>query len=417
MKFKKLICAASAALIAVGLCGCSIKFGTNITPDNGYIVAKPSDSALADKLGVTYAEFINDYTYYLNAAGIKDDSSESVAETCKSRRSAIIGSLIFEKICAYKAEEYGVSELSEAEIEQAKSMADTIINERISYYAKNSDFGTIGGEELSGEEKLKLGGEMLDKELAKLGLTRDDYVEKQKRYVLSYKLLKAFGEKMDRGEAEKVFDENAKTAKEAYEKSPSDYEKGDYTQYYIPEGSRYIKHILLGFDNDIVTQIRTLRSSDDDAGADKLREESAAALDEKLSEVVGKLDAGEDFDELIKEYSADSSASAYYPDGYVLIPNGTSFMKEFQNAAFSIEETGGKTTCVTDYGIHILLYNGAATVTDDEKQSIIDNILASLTAKEFTAKTQEWIKEYGFSDNMDYNALRIDKPSDKENPK
>lgn len=417
MKFKKLICAASAALIAVGLCGCSIKFGTNITPDNGYIVAKPSDSALTDKLGVTYAEFINDYTYYLNAAGIKDDSSESVAETCKSRRSAIIGSLILEKICAYKAEEYGVSELSDAEIEQAKSMADTIINERISYYAKNSDFGTIGGEELSDEEKLKRGGEMLDKELAKLGLTRDDYVEKQKRYVLSYKLLKAFGEKIDRGEAEKVFDENAKAAKEAYEKSPSDYEKGNFAQYYIPEGSRFIKHILLGFGNDVVTQIRTLRSSGDDAGADKLREESAAALDEKLSEVVGKLDAGEDFDELIKEYSADSSASAYYPDGYVLIPNGTSFMKEFQNAAFSIEEIGGKTTCVTDYGIHILLYNGAATVTDSEKQSVIDNILASLTAKEFTAKTQEWIKEYGFPDNMDYNALRIDKPSDKENSK
>lgn len=417
MKFKKLICAASAALIAVGLCGCSIKFGTNITPDNGYIVAKPSDSALTDKLGVTYAEFINDYTYYLNAAGIKDDSSESVAETCKSRRSAIIGSLILEKICAYKAEEYGVSELSDAEIEQAKSMADTIINERISYYAKNSDFGTIGGEEISGEEKLKRGGEMLDKELAKLGLTRDDYVEKQKRYVLSYKLLKAFGEKIDRGEAEKVFDENAKAAKEAYEKSPSDYEKGNFAQYYIPEGSRFIKHILLGFGNDVVTQIRTLRSSGDDAGADKLREESAAALDEKLSEVVGKLDAGEDFDKLIKEYSADSSASAYYPDGYVLIPNGTSFMKEFQNAAFSIEEIGGKTTCVTDYGIHILLYNGAATVTDSEKQSVIDNILASLTAKEFTAKTQEWIKEYGFPDNMDYNALRIDKPSDKENSK
>lgn len=92
-------------------------------------------------------------------------------------------------------------------------------------------------------------------------------------------------------------------------------------------------------------------------------------------------------------------------------------MKEFQNAAFSIEEIGGKTTCVTDYGIHILLYNGAATVTDSEKQSVIDNILASLTAKEFTAKTQEWIKEYGFPDNMDYNALRIDKPSDKENSK
>lgn len=417
MKFKKLICTVSAALLAVGMCGCSIKFGTNISPENGYLVAKPADSALTDKLGVTYAEFINDYTYYLNSAGIKDDSSESVADTCKNRRSAIIGSLILEKICAYKAEEYGVSELSDAEIEQAKSMADTIINERIKYYAQNSDFETIGGAPLSDEEKLKRGGEILDRELAELGLSRDDYVEKQKRYVLSYKLLKAVGETIDRSEAEKEFEENAKAAKETYEKSPSEYEKSDLAQYYIPDGSRFIKHILLGFDNDIISQITTLRSSGDDAGADKLREESAEALGEKLAEVVGKLDAGEDFDKLISEYSADSAASAYYPDGYVLIPNGTSFMAEFQSAAFSIEKIGEKSTCVTDYGIHILLYNGDASVTDSEKQSIIDRTVASMATKEFTAKTTEWIKEYGFSDNMDYDVLRIDKPSDKENSK
>ena len=113
MKISKLFRAAAALVLSATLCGCSIKFGTNIKPDNSHYVAKPSDSALLDKLGVTYAEFMNDYIYYLNYMGIKDDTEESVAQTCKSRREAIIESLILEKVCLLKAEENGVTELSE----------------------------------------------------------------------------------------------------------------------------------------------------------------------------------------------------------------------------------------------------------------------------------------------------------------
>lgn len=418
MKFTKILRAASAAVLAVGLCGCSIRFGTNITPDNNYLVAKPSDSSLTEKLGVTYAEFMNDYTYYLNGMGIKDDTAESVAETCKSRRQAIIESLILEKICVLKAEEYGVSEFTDEELEQAKSMADVIISERTSYYADNLDYGTIDPSGLSDEEKQKRADEALDKALAKYDYTRDDYVEKQKRYVLGFKVMKAIGETLDRGEAEKQFNDNAKLAKETYESSVSDYEQSStLSQYYIPEGSRYIKHILLGFSEDASNAIQLSRKSGDDEGADKLREENAAALKEKLAEVIGKLDAGEDWDTLVNDYSADKAASAYYPNGYILIPNGTSFVKEFQDAAFTIEKIGERTTCVTDYGVHIMLYAGNASITESDKEIMVENIFASMMQKEFTEKTAEWIKEYGFYDNMDYSVLRIDKPTDEESSK
>ena len=418
MKFTKILRAVSAAVLAVGLCGCSIRFGTNIAPENSYLVAKPSDSSLTEKLGVTYAEFMNDYTYYLNGMGIKDDSAESVAETCKSRRQAIIESLILEKICVLKAEEYGVSELTDEELEQAKSMADAIISERTSYYAKNLDYGTIDPSGLSDEEKQKRADEALDKALAEFDYTREDYVEKQKRYVLGFKVLEALGETLDRGEAEKQFDDNAKLAKETYESSVSDYEQSStLSQYYIPEGSRYIKHILLGFSDDASNAILMSRRSGDDEGADKLREENAAALEEKLAEVIGKLDAGEDWDTLVNEYSADKAASAYYPDGYLLIPNGTSFVKEFQDASFTIGKIGERTTCVTDYGIHILLYSSDAAITEFDREIAVERIFSNMMQSEFTKKTAEWIKEYGFYDNMDYSVLRIDKLNDEESSK
>lgn len=414
MRFTRLIRAASALVLSAALCGCSIKFGTNIKPDNNHYVAKPSDSALVDKLGVTYAEFMNDYTYYLNGMGIKDDTAESVAETCKNRREAIIESLILEKICLLKAEEYGVTELTEKEEEQVRTAADSIINDRINYYADNANYGSIDSSTLTDEEKQKRGGEELDKALAQFGLTRDDYYEKQKRYMYGFKVMKALGEELGRSEAEKIYDEYAKVGKETYESSVSDYEQSGLSQYYIPEGSRLIKHILIAFENDDVTSILTMRSSGDAEGADKLRAEKADTLTDKVNEVIGKLDAGEDWDTVSNTYTSDKTGNTYYPDGYLVIPNGTTFMKEFQAAAFVPEKIGDRTTCVTDYGVHIMLYSDDAKITESDKQISIESIFAAQMQQEFVTKTNEWIKEYGFYDNMDYDILKIDKPDDEQ---
>lgn len=414
MKFTRLFRSAAAIVLSATLCGCSIKFGTNIKPDNNHYVAKPSDSTLVDELGITYAEFMNDYTYYLNLLEITDDTQDSVSDICKSYREEIIKTLILEKICTVKAEEYGISGLTEEEENQVKIAADSIINQRISFYAEYADYGSVDPSALTEEEKKKRGGEELDKELAKYGFTRDDYYTKQRRYMLSYKLMQAVGEEIDRSEAEKIFDDYAKVAKETYESSISDYEQSGISQYYIPEGSRYIKHILISFSDDDVTALQTLRLTGDDEGADNLRAEKAEALDEKVNEVIGKLDAGENWDAVSNAYSADASASASYPDGYLVIPNGTTYMKEFQEAAFVPEKVGDRTVCVTDYGVHIMIYASEAKVKDSERQSIVNNIYNSLVKQEFVDRTTEWIEEYGFYDNMDYELLGIDPPEDEQ---
>lgn len=414
MKITKIFRSAAALVLSATLCGCSIKFGTNIKPENSKLVAQPTDSALTEKLGVTYAEFMNDYTYNLEVLGIKDDSEASVAETCKSRRKAIIESLILEKVCQLKAEEYGVSELTEEEDAQVKAAAENLINERIEYFAENADYGSADKSTLTDEEKLKRGGEELDKALAQYGFTRDEYYEKQKRYMLGFKVMKALGEELGRSEAEKIFDEYAKIGKETYESSVSDYEQSNLSNYYIPEGSRLIKHILLGFDDETISSLKTLRSSGDNEEADKLRSEKAEALADKVNEVIAKLDAGEDWTTVSNAYTSDTSGNYSYPDGYLVLPNGTTFMAEFQEAAFVPEKIGDRTTCVTDYGVHIVLYSADAKIEETDKQILIESIFASLMQQEFVSKTDEWIKEYGFYDNMDYDTLKIDKPEEEQ---
>ncbi len=413
MRSAKIISAAAAAILTVGLCGCSIRFGTNVKPDNGYLVAKPADSALAEKLGVTYAEFMNDYQYYLEMTGVEDDEAEGAAEACKSRRMDIIESLILEKICLLKAEEYGVLEITEEEDKRVKAVADATIEERINYYASKADLGTADPSTITDEQKKQRGGELLDKALAQYGLTREDYYEKQKCHLYGFKVMKAIGETLDKAEAEKVFDDRAALGKETYESSPADYEQSVLSQYYIPEGSRYIKHILLGFSEDIQKEISSLRLQGDEEGADKLRGEQRSALDEKLNEVLGRLDAGEEWDAVSNEYTADKAGNTYYPEGYIVIPKGTSFMEEFQEAAFVPEKIGDRTICVTDYGVHIMLYAGDAKITDSDREAAVESIFAQQTLQEFSKKSQEWIEEYGFYDNMDYEVLRLDKPTDE----
>lgn len=414
MKFTRIFRTAAAVVLSAALCGCSIKFGTNIKPDNNHYVAKPSDSALVEKLGVTYAEFMNDYTYYLNKMGIKDDSAESVADTCKNYRQSIIESLILEKICELKAEEYGVTGITEEEEKWVKDSADKIISERISYYVANADYGSADPSALSDEEKQKRGGEELDKALAQYGLTRDVYYEKQKRYILGFYVKDAVAEELGKTEAEKAFEQYAALAKETYESNVSDYEQNNLSQYYIPDGSRYVKHILLNFDDETSEAISELRLAGDDEGAEKLRSEKAEAFSEKVEEILGKLNAGEDWDTVSNEYSYDKMGNLMYPNGYLIIPNGTEYVEEFQEAAFVPEKVGEITQCVTDYGIHIMMYIGEAKISESDRQAVVDSIFSSQLQEEFVNKTNEWIKEYGFYDNMDYDVLKIDKPVDEQ---
>ena len=103
-----------------------------------------------------------------------------------------------------------------------------------------------------------------------------------------------------------------------------------------------------------------------------------------------------------------------YPNGYLIIPNGTEYVEEFQEAAFVPEKAGEITQCVTDYGIHIMMYIGEAKISESDRQAVVDSIFSSQLQEEFVNKTNEWIKEYGFYDNMDYDVLKIDKPVDEQ---
>ena len=132
----------------------------------------------------------------------------------------------------------------------------------------------------------------------------------------------------------------------------------------------------------------------------------------KAEEIVAQLDSGADFDEMVKEYSDDSGSTQDGFEGYLVVPEGGIYYKEFQQGAYELENIGDYKIVTTDIGVHILQYAADAKLDDETTQKIIDVILESLqeTAADtaYDEAMEQWHEEYRY--DIAYNTLDIDEP-------
>lgn len=410
MKASKIFRAAAAAVLTASLCGCSVKFGTHSEPKSDAVVARPTGGENTEKMGVTYGEFKKEYVYYLKNQRIDDDSEESVAEKCREKRGDIIDYLINEQIILQKAREAGVL-LSEEEMKAVEEAFNAQVAEQVAYYGAIADYGTLeSGETVSDEERERRGNEDFDKFLSGCGITRDDLLLWATNQAIADKLIEEVGKELDYSEAERVFADYQKEVEKMYGEDIERYQQGGYYSAWAPEGARLIKHILLGFDDDTRFEISALRVEGNSGAADELRAEKAKELEDKAAEAEARIDAGDDFTKLLLEYSSDSASSSLYPNGYVVLPDGTNFPEEFKTAAFAMQSRGDRCRCVTDAGLHILIYEGEAVVEESTKKAYTDYVFIQQKQAAFSAKMLEWKSIYNYK--IDYGALNLDEPSD-----
>ena len=413
-RLKKVIRAAAAVLMAGVLSGCSVKIGTNKEPKLDAVIAHPTGGDGSEDMNITYEMFRKEYKYILTNNGIEDDTNEDYASYCKTQRESIIAYLVNEQIILHKAREMGLYDLTEEEMREVEESCSKNIAIQVEYYGNLAGSGMISddGESLtlSDEDKERLGNERFDELLEECGMTRDDLLWWSQSSKITEKLQNALGDTVPYAKAEEEFKGVQELAEELYNTNMSTYSNGGYDEIWLPDGSRLIKHVLIGFDSDIIKEIMMLRNEGSDEEADKKRAEAAEKLKEKQEEVEKKLEDGADIDELIKEYSADTEGSAAYPDGYTVIPGGNTYMAEFQEAAFVPQKIGDRTTCVTDYGVHIMIYAGNAKVSDEAIKQYTEYLYEELKSKEFSDKMLEWAEEYAFE--IDYGTLRLEAPEE-----
>lgn len=194
------------------------------------------------------------------------------------------------------------------------------------------------------------------------------------------------------------YDENLKTQQEAYDKNPENYKAdkeaeelyGGDPVLYVPEGYSRVLHILITPEDAIsdeysekFSEMENLKSEYGElaftvnveggegadrlseikteynklkADADKIKDEYLAPSVEKAKEAYAKLQAGEEFSKVAKEYSPDTEGNENGLLISVKHSGSYDWSKEVKDAFAKIKQGEYTEAVKDDEGVHILYY-------------------------------------------------------------
>lgn len=358
------------------------------------VIASPGNGATG--MDISFDAFLKEYKYFLYGTGLSDDTNEAYAETLRERREYIVKYLINEQIINAKFDEYGLT-LTDEDMEKIKADAEASKQQVISQLS--STIASSSPVELSEEEIKEQAQAQYRATLEAGGLTDEDIVSWQTTTEKQNRLAEIINKDVtvEYSEAEDKFAMVQENAKSQYEESPETFNTTTYGSIWLPEGTRSIKQILIMFDENTLNEVSDLRVSGDDEAADALRAERAATLEAELAEVKAKIDAGEEFEALMNEYSDDGDTTV----SYTVAPKTGMYVPGFAESVLAIEEVGGVSVCLTDYGYHIIKYIGDAVVSEEAIKESTDQLYEYLKeaylSSNFNKKMAEWLNEYNYT--------------------
>ena len=364
------------------------------------IAASPSNGA--EGMDITFGDFLREYKYFLERSGYENDTDGSNADTIKQARQQVIDAIIEDRIVRAKFAEYGMTLTDEEEADirsQVESGVESIKTSLRSTLASADD-------SLTDEELTAQADEKFQKILDDCGLTMDNLYSWQEITVIKQKLTDEIGKDATYSyeKAEEQMSALIDSLKSQYESDPATYYGQTYANIWIPEGSRAVKGILVGFNSTVYSLMQQLRSANRNDDADEYRHDKLADIQNKYDEIMAKVNAGEDFDKLMEDYGEDGG------NGTFLVTPGTEvYGKEFEECVMGIENPGDVATAITDFGYYIVKYVDEVTVNEDTLRASTEDLQAYLLenekAKLYSEEYEKWKTEYGYEINTEILGL------------
>ncbi len=140
------------------------------------------------------------------------------------------------------------------------------------------------------------------------------------------------------------------------------------------------------------------------ATAEQVQASHILVADEATAnEVKSKLDAGEDFSELAKEYSTDTTTAESGGDlGYF---SSGDMVAEFEEVAFALDVGEISAPVKTDYGYHIIKVidhqEAKEANFEDSKEEISDSVMNDKMSTEYTVWLEELKEEYEITNYLE----------------
>lgn len=398
MKKRTLLAFFTALLLLLSTC-----FAVTTTALAEQATDDPSTVIVA-KVGeveITLEEY-NSMREYLAATYGFDSSDSAYASLLDSLKDGIIETLIMKEVQVQKAHELGYYEFTEEEIETIEQDVDDNLAMLDSYYREEIE---AENPDLTEEEIDQQVSDAIDEYLASQNTDREGMLQSAKDYLAYSKMYDDCLKDVTVSEEEikAKYDELVESDKTTYEENPSYFESAalneSTTIYYSPEGARRVKHILIKIPDETLSEIQTLEKSDNEEDlqkAEELYDEAMAEIKPAAQAVLDSLEKdGSNFDEVMNEKSEDTGLSSA-PDGYVVVPENSSYVAEFVEEAMSLEKVGDISTELvpTSYGYHILrleeILPSGATSYEEVKDTVAQVALEEKQIDEYTKICEEW---------------------------
>ena len=382
MKIKRI--AAFILVLILGLsiiaCGRADSEDTVVAKVNGQNITKGEFNEVYEQVKQSYfitEEMEND-----------PEQQEAIAQI----KAEVLEQLIMQKLLTQKAEDAGFV-VNDDILDQARLEFENIIAE-VAAQMEMMDSGNADQEEDAENQDKDYMAEaraFVEEQLDIMGKTEDEYI----KLIAQQMVIDSFVEEQVKDvnateqEIEEYYDERLQAQKENI--SILAYEE---VELYTPEEAR-VKHVLIKLPQEEIDEYNNMIAEGKEKEAEEYLDEKLKAIEPKAMEVLEKAKNGEEFEKLIAQYGEDPGMEDN-DMGYIVRQDG-SFVPEFEEAAFSLEEGEISQLVASSYGYHIIkLYEKTPEkeYTLDEKYDELEQVVSQQKKMDaWQVMFDEWMEE------------------------
>ena len=263
--------------------------------------------------------------------------------------------------------------------------------------------------EIIREESPDASDEQIGTFLSDMGCTLDAYRQELELTLKHQRLLNLYcGEiSLSEAEASEYYEQQyVSICRERYEGNIPLFEQevllAGGISYYIPQGYRRIKHIVMALPQEMADKLSALQSGSFTISQDErqaLIDAACEVMKPKTDAIYQALENGESFESQMRLYSYDTGV-APEDAGYLLHADSVLWDESFLEAALALEHPGDVSEpVVTAAGIHIILYAGddpagPFALTQEQRVQLEQAALADKQAQALEALVSQHRSDY-----------------------
>ena len=303
--------------------------------------------------------------------------------------------VIAEKVERAKAEELGLTELSDEDAAAIDEAAQERYEQDLAFYTIND--GTKTAEEAREEAVARMEADGITLESCRADLEDEWWQEKLRDYATQDVAL------TDEA-VQEVYDQYLSEQQAAYDLNPEQYEYTrryeETTVVYNPAGYRTFKQVLIPFDAEDALRVQDiyfeLSSLNEETDAQRIAELNGeldtlyAALEPTAEEALDRLAQGADFE---------ADLPSVQSDGYYISAGSTTYDAAIQTAALALAEPGdvSQEPVRTAEGLSILYFNAEVPAgpvpLEDVRAQLEAEALETLRHDTYEAQVAQWVEE------------------------